>query len=94
MEARMSQIIGMNPTGQMDYNGTFQMNGPNQIQLSPEQISKDNLAKKSNGEFVCTEKFENREAPNSFRLYISGLWILFFILLVYLIYLILSKKKY
>ena len=88
----MSQIIGMNPTGQLDYSGTFQMNGASKVRLTPEQIAKENLIKKQNGEFICTEKFKNRNQSFSFVSY--ALWTLFLILIIYLIYMILSKKKY
>jgi len=93
MDQYLSQIIGMNPTGQLDYSGTFTMNGPNEIHATSDTIAKENLIKKQNGEFICNEPFKNEDSSIYPKIMIF-LWILFLIILLYIIYYILSKKKY
>ena len=49
----LNNIIGINPTGTLDYQGTYTLNGNNDQIKSTEQISKENLEKTLNGEIVC-----------------------------------------
>jgi hypothetical protein len=59
-----SYVIGVNPTGILSFDGTFKMQGQNNIIMSSSNISKDNLKKTQNNEFVChterKETFSNR----------------------------------
>jgi len=60
-EIVISNIIGLNPTGTLDFNGTYRMNGNNNIIKSAANASKTNLVKAQNNEIVCNhiENFEN-----------------------------------
>ena len=57
----LNNIISINPTGILDFDGTYKMNGPNSIVRDPQDYSKNNLIKTQNNEIVChsLEKFEN-----------------------------------
>ena len=60
-----SYVIGVNPTGILSFDGTFKMQGQNNIIMSSSNIAKDNLKKTQNNEFVCNsierkETFSNR----------------------------------
>ena len=59
----ISNIIGLNPTGTLSFNGTFTMNGSNNIINSQENISKENLKKTETNEFInksnIIENFES-----------------------------------
>jgi hypothetical protein len=56
----LSNIISLNPTGKLDYNGTFSLEGNNNIINTPEDASKTNLDKTMNNEVICgIENFEN-----------------------------------
>ena len=88
-----SNIASLNPTGTLDYNGTFQMNGNNNVVLNSEQTSKGNLDKTQNNQVVCSsiEKFENYNKPNNnFTIF---LFIIILIILIIFLYYILYKKK-
>lgn len=54
----IGNIIGLNPTGTIEFNGTFQMNGNNNIIQTPVSASKENLIKSQNNQIVC-ENFNN-----------------------------------
>jgi hypothetical protein len=57
----LNNIIGINPTGTLEYQGTYTLNGNNDQIKNSEQISKENLEKTLNGEIVCNnvETFMN-----------------------------------
>ena len=59
----LSDVISLNPTGTLDFNGTFSLNGNNSIVQNPESASKENLDKSMNNEVICgsLEHFENQE---------------------------------
>lgn len=88
-----NNIIGLNPTGKIDFNGTYKMVGNNNIVKNPSNISKHNLQKTQKNEVVCSsiEKFNNYKKPDNNLNYIYLLILFFFI---FLIILYLYKKKY
>jgi hypothetical protein len=55
-EKIIGNIVGLNPTGTIDFNGTFQMNGNNNIIQTPVNASRESLEKSQNNEIIC-EKF-------------------------------------
>ena len=59
----ISNIIGLNPTGTLSFNGTFAMNGSNNNVNTQENISKNNLKKTEANEFInnsnVIENFES-----------------------------------
>ena len=58
-EKIIGDIIGLNPTGTIEFNGTFQMNGNNNIIQTPINASKERLEKSQNNQIVC-ENFNNQ----------------------------------
>jgi hypothetical protein len=60
-EIVISNIAGLNPTGTLDFNGTFSMNGNNNIVVNANEASKTNLEKTNSNIVNCgnIEKFEN-----------------------------------
>ena len=60
-EIILSNIIGLNPTGTLDFNGTYSMNGNNNIVQNSTTASKENLDKAQTNKIICSnvEKFEN-----------------------------------
>jgi hypothetical protein len=58
----LNSIIGINPTGTLEYQGTYTLNGNNNNIRTNEQISKENLEKTLNGEVICNnvETFMNQ----------------------------------
>jgi hypothetical protein len=93
----LNNIIGINPTGTIDYQGTYILQGSNNIVRTTDDLSSDNLYKTQNNEIICNniEKFENRidnklENPfnNKFKNHVNEKIILLFILLIFLIILL------
>ena len=88
-EMVISNIIGLNPTGTLDFNGTYMMNGNNNIVKNSANASKANLLKAQNNKIICNhvENFENNniESKNYYFEYIF-LIILIFILIFILFY--------
>lgn len=66
MEQVLGNIIAMNPTGTLTFDGTFGMNGNNDIVRSSEGASYENLKKTQSNEIICgyTENFENQDIEN------------------------------
>ena len=60
-ELVLSNVIGVNPTGTLDFAGTFSMNGTNNLVRDPQSAAKDNLEKTQKNEIICNnvEKFQN-----------------------------------
>lgn len=58
----LNNIIGINPTGTIDYQGTYILQGSNNIVRTTDDLSSDNLYKTQNNEIICNniEKFENQ----------------------------------
>ena len=81
-----SYVIGVNPTGILSFDGTFKMQGQNNIIMSSSNIAKDNLKKTQNNEFVCNterkETFSNRviyEKSNKNRI---NIYLLIFLIIL------------
>ena len=57
----INNIISLNPTGILQYDGTYKMNGANSIITDTGNNSKSNLEKAEKNEILChsIEKFEN-----------------------------------
>lgn len=82
----LNNIIGLNPTGIINFEGTYQMNGLNNIIRNSNDMTKENLDKTQNNQIVCNsiENFENYNSKkqNYFELII--LFILFILFIIYL----------
>jgi hypothetical protein len=83
----LSNIIGLNPTGTMSYNGTIKMNGNNNILNTPGTVNKKNINKIQNNELLCNniENFENDENNIQNKLVKNKKKYLFIIIFIYLI---------
>ena len=84
----LNNIISMNPTGTLDFDGTYKMNGPNSIVRDTQNNSKNNLIKTQNNKIVCNsvEKFENyKNNINSKNITIILLILFFFIFILILL---------
>lgn len=81
----LNNIIGINPTGIIDYNGTFKMNGPNDVIKNSSTASYDNLVLSQNNNIVCDsiEKFTNDKNIFYGRIIIILFIILFILLVLY-----------
>ena len=91
----LSNIIGINPTGTLDYEGTYKLNGNNNIVQNSQSASKESLEKAQNNEINCNniENFENYiESKNIiiYKLENKSICVVFFfiILIFFIIYLI------
>ena len=97
----ISNIIGLNPTGTLSFNGTFAMNGSNNNVNTPENISKNNLKKTEANEFInnsnVIENFESYHIQknkyyNTFFDNNEYIYILLIIILFFLFIIICNKK--
>ena len=91
----LSNIIGINPTGTLDYEGTYKLNGNNNIVQNSQNASKESLEKAEKNEINCNniENFENYiEFKNTinYKLKDKYICVVFFliILIFFIIYLI------
>jgi len=59
----LSNTISLNPTGQLDFKGTFTLNGANSLVQNTDNASEDNLNKTVNNKIICgtIENYENYE---------------------------------
>ena len=91
----LNNIIGLNPTGTMNFKGTYQMFGNNNIVKNANDISKINLQKTSKNEIVCSsiEKFNNYKNINKNK-NLNYIYLLILFFFIFLIILYLYKKKY
>jgi hypothetical protein len=82
----LNNIISINPTGTLDFEGTYKMNGPNSIIRDPINDSKNNLIKTQNNQIICNsiEKFENYNSKNN-KMIVIFLLFLFLLILIFLI---------
>ena len=94
-EIILSNIIGLNPTGTLDFNGTYSMNGNDNIVRNLSSASKENLVKAQKNKIVCKqiEKFENFNNENNNNLYNiknikNIILIILIIILLFIIFLI------
>ena len=67
IEQILGNIIALNPTGTMTFDGTFGMNGSNDVVRTSEGASHENLKKVQSNEIICgyTENFENQISENN-----------------------------
>ena len=92
-EIILSNIIGLNPTGTLDFNGTYTMNGNDDIVQNTSNTSKKNLVKAQNNKIVCNhvEKFENYNNFNN-KYYLNYnkniILIILIIILLFILFLI------
>ena len=86
-EIILSNIIGLNPTGILDFNGTYTMKGNDNIVENPSDTAKKNLLKSQNNEIICNqvEKFENYNNFNKYDFnYIKNIIFILIILIIIL----------
>jgi hypothetical protein len=57
-EKMINYVIGLNPTGTISYQGTYQFDGNNNITVNKDSASKNNLKKAQSNSIIC-ENFEN-----------------------------------
>jgi hypothetical protein len=93
-EIVLNNIIGINPTGTLDFEGTFKMNGTNNIVQNSQTASKENLEKAQTNQIICNnEHFTNYDNDNrknwDFKKYI----LLFFILIIIIIIIIIILRN-
>jgi hypothetical protein len=93
----LNNIIGINPTGSIDYQGTYKLQGANNIVRTTDDLSSENLYKTQNNEIICSniEKFENKfenkfknKFENKFEKNINEKIFILFIILIFLIILL------
>ena len=82
----LNNIISINPTGILDFDGTYKMNGANSIVRDPQNDSKNNLIKTQKNQVVCNsvEKFENYK-NNINNMNIRTILLILFLLILILI---------
>jgi hypothetical protein len=90
-EVIKSNIAGLNPTGTLDFNGTFNLNGPNNIIQNSTTGSKSVLSNINNNKVVCSniENFDNLflyENNKNKKNKMNILLILFFLFLISFIF--------
>lgn len=93
----IGNIIGMNPTGLISFEGTFSMVGSNQSVNSPSNLSKEKMKQTENNEYICDDNNQNKETFQNYQNQIITQppiviksqfynWILFYISIVLLFY--------
>jgi hypothetical protein len=85
-EIIQSNIAGLNPTGILNYDGTFNLNGPNNIVHNSQNASKENLNIINNNKVVCSniENFQNfQKFENNIYIKKNNLLVLILILLIF-----------
>jgi hypothetical protein len=92
-EIILNNIIGLNPTGTMQFEGTYQLNGNNDFLRNSRSASKENLEKTNNNDVICStvENFENKKIINNINP--KYILIIILILLILLILILLYKKN-
>ena len=97
----ISNIIGLNPTGTLSFNGTFAMNGSNNNVNTQQNIARANLKKTEANEFINnTNVIENFESyhikfickNNIFFVNNDYIYIILIIIL-FLLFIIICNKK-
>ena len=97
----ISNIIGLNPTGTLSFNGTFAMNGSNNNVNTPENISRNNLKKTEATEFInnsnVIENFESYHKNYKYKnnnLFDNNDYIyVILIIILFLLFIIICNKK-
>lgn len=97
----ISNIIGLNPTGTLSFNGTFAMNGSNNNINTQQNIAKANLKKTEANEFInnsnVIENFESYHKKYKYKINIffynnDNIYIILIIIL-FLLFIIICNKK-
>jgi hypothetical protein len=62
----VNNIIGLNPTGIIQFNESYTFNGNNNIMKNSKSAAKENLIKSQNNKIICNhiENFENFKNSN------------------------------
>ena len=97
----ISNIIGLNPTGTLSFNGTFAMNGSNNNVNTQENISKNNLKKTEANEFINNSNvIENFESYHKKYKYKNNIFFdnndyiyIILIIILFLLFIIICNKK-
>ena len=97
----ISNIIGLNPTGTLSFNGTFAMNGSNNNVNTPENISRNNLKKTEANEFINNSNvIENFESYHKKYKYKNNIFFdnndyiyIILIIILFLLFIIICNKK-
>ena len=63
--SKANSIIGLNPTGTLTMNQTFEMNGKNNIIQPTQKLSENNLKKSNNNQFNCN--IENFNSSDNYK---------------------------
>lgn len=86
-EIVLNNIIGLNPTGTLEFTNTYNMVGNNSIVKDSSTASQDNLKKASQNEVVCRsiEHFENYNKNNKNKELILIILFLIIVLIIVLI---------
>ena len=84
--SKANSIIGLNPTGTLTMEQTFEMNGSNNIIQPTEQIAANNLKKSNENEFNCN--IENFNSSNNYKKILKKKNILYLLSLLIVILLI------
>ena len=99
-EAVLNNVIGLNPTGTLTFDGTYKLNGSNNIILNPSESSKKNLEKSQNNSIRCDslEKFENNSIEKNTNIILNANYnkIIYLLIILFLIILLIYflYKKY
>lgn len=97
----ISNIIGLNPTGTLSFNGTFSMNGSNNNVNTQENIARANLKKTEANEFInnsnVIENFESYHKKYKYKnnnLFDNNDYIyIILIIILFLLFIIICNKK-
>ena len=93
-EIVLSNIIGINPTGTIQFDGTYMLQGNNNIIYTSKTASKENLDKVQKNKIVCShiEKFENNKSNTEIKISINKILVLFIILILFILFFYGYKK--
>ena len=97
----ISNIIGLNPTGTLSFNGTFAMNGSNNNVNTQQNIALANLKKTEANEFInnsnVIENFESYHKKYKYKnnnLFDNNDYIyIILIIILFLLFIIICNKK-
>ncbi len=89
-EIVLNNIIGLNPTGTLNFSDTYTMMGNNSIVLDSTTASENNLKKASENEIVCNsiENFDNYENKRNNKTLIL---IILFLIILLILYFFINK---
>jgi len=87
-EKVLSNIIGLNPTGILQFTGTYEMTGNNNIIQTSSTAANESLKTSNQNKIVCNniEKFENMGENNSMlnKNLMIGLFLILILIFIYL----------